>query len=228
MNASPFDSREKNLRHGCPGLVIWFTGLSGAGKTTLAAALERRLSGQGTPTYLLDGDVLRLGLCRDLGFSLEDRKENIRRAGSVAQILADTGLVVLVALISPFRLDRDRIRSSLPPGKFVEVFVDTPLQICEQRDVKGLYKKARTGLISEFTGISSPYEPPLVPEVELRTDSQNVEQCVNQLSAYLDDKIGSFAAISSSAACPPIRPAPDTNPSLASNAAITSSAVTVL
>jgi adenylylsulfate kinase len=192
MNLSRVTCRERVARFGQPGLVIWFTGLSGAGKTTLAARLERRLFDQGKPVYFLDGDALRLELCRDLGFTAADRQENVRRAGAVARILADAGLIVLVALISPFRRDRDQIRSSLPAGNFIEVFVNAPLEICERRDVKGLYQKARAGLLADFTGISSPYEPPLAPEVELRTDAQNVEQCLNQLSARLGDTLAQF------------------------------------
>lgn len=182
-------SRQDAALATCPGAVVWFTGLSGAGKTSIAGGLARRLSEQGRQAYFLDGDVLRQGLCRDLGFSVEDRKENIRRAGAVAHILADAGLVALVALISPFRADRDQIRSVLPTGKFIEVFVNAPLDVCEQRDAKGLYKKARAGLITDFTGIGSPYEPPLAPEIELQTDSMSLEECVNKLSVFLDDRL---------------------------------------
>lgn len=189
MNLSRVTSRERADRLGQPGLVIWFTGLSGAGKTTLAARLERHLFDQGKSVYFLDGDALRRGLCRDLGFTERDRQENVRRAGAIARILADAGLIVLVALISPFRRDRDQIRSSLPAGRFIEVFVNAPLEVCEQRDVKGLYQKARAGLVADFTGISSPYELPLTAEIELRTDALSVEQCLDQLSASLADKL---------------------------------------
>ena len=139
--------------------------------------------------YLLDGDALRLGLCSELGYSIADRRENVRRAGEVARILADAGFIVLAALISPLRQDRERIRISLAQAQFIEVFVNAPLEICEQRDVKGLYQKARTGLISEFTGVSSPYEPPLNPELNLRTDLKSVKECLDQLHIYIAARI---------------------------------------
>lgn len=165
-------------------LVIWFTGLSGAGKSTLAEALERSLQAEGRHTYLLDGDHLRLGLNRDLGFSECDRQENVRRAGEVAALMVDAGLVVLVAFISPFRSDRDAVRQLLP-GQFIEVFIDTPLHVCEARDPKGLYRRARAGLIKNFTGLDSPFEAPQAAELRFDTSSCSVEEAVQQINDYL-------------------------------------------
>ena len=191
MNPTPVSAAERAVRHGHPGLVVWFTGLSGAGKTTLSTALERKLFSAHRLVYLLDGDILRAGLCRDLGFSAADRHENVRRAGEVARVLADAGFIVLAAFISPFRKERDDIRAALPPEKFIEVFVNAPLETCELRDPKGLYKKARANQISEFTGISSPYEPPLAPDLELRTDRDSIEDCLAKLCAAVEAKIKS-------------------------------------
>ena len=164
--------------------VIWFTGLSGAGKSTLAEALESSLQAAGRHTYLLDGDRLRLGLNRDLGFSEQERQENIRRAGEVAALMADAGLIVLAAFISPFRADRDAVRQLLP-GRFVEIFIDTPLQVCEARDPKGLYRRARAGLIQNFTGLDSPFEAPQAAELRFDTSSCSVEEAVQQIRDYL-------------------------------------------
>jgi bifunctional enzyme CysN/CysC len=161
--------------------VIWFTGLSGSGKSTLANALEKRLLAEGRHTYLLDGDNVRHGLNRDLGFSEADRVENIRRVAEVAKLMADAGLIVLVSFISPYRSERRMARDLLPEGEFIEVFVDTPLEECERRDVKGLYAKARAGKLPNFTGISAPYEAPEQPEVHLRTSGQLVEDLVETL-----------------------------------------------
>jgi adenylylsulfate kinase len=161
-----------------PGMVVWFTGLSGAGKTTLATAVSRTLRERGYRAPVLDGDVLRVGLCSDLGFSIKDRHENVRRAGAVAGLMAEAGVVCVVALISPFRSDRATARALVQPGRFVEVFVDAPLAVCEQRDVKGLYRRARANEIPEFTGISSPYEPPESPEVTVRSDLLSIEASV--------------------------------------------------
>ena len=178
-------SAERERRQGHPGRIIWLTGLSGAGKSTIAMALERRLFDAGQNIYVLDGDIVRGGLCADLGFSPEDRAENIRRIGEVARIMADAGLLVVVAFISPFRIDRDRVRAGMPPGHFTEVHVSTPLEICEQRDTKGLYAKARAGELNDFTGISSPYEPPKSPEVTLPTEQLTVDECVECIVAKL-------------------------------------------
>jgi adenylyl-sulfate kinase len=177
---------ERERRNGHAGRVVWLTGLSGAGKTTLATELERRLFRAGCHTYLLDGDVLRGGLCRDLGFSAADRQENIRRAGEVAALFADAGCIVIAAFISPFREDREIARRLLAQGRFVEVFVHAPLAVCEQRDPKGLYAKARAKLIPEFTGVSAPYEVPVNPEVIVETDRLSVEDSVGKILRYLN------------------------------------------
>lgn len=166
-------------------LVIWFTGLSASGKSTIAGALEQALTVQGYHTYLLDGDNVRHGLCGDLGFSDSDRQENIRRVGEVAKLMADAGLISLAAFISPFRADRQVVREILPEGQFVEVFVDAPLVVCQERDPKGLYAKAERGEIKQFTGIDSPYESPDEPEVHIRAGEVPVAEAVNQLLAYL-------------------------------------------
>lgn len=160
-----------------PG-VIWFTGLSGSGKSTLANALDVRLHAQNCHTYLLDGDNVRHGLNKDLGFSDKDRVENIRRIGEAAKLFVDAGLIVSTAFISPFRADRKMVRSLFEPGQFVEVFVDAPLAACEARDPKGLYEKARAGIIKDFTGISSPYEAPLSAEIVVNTEASAVDECV--------------------------------------------------
>ena len=157
--------------NGHTGKVIWFTGLSGSGKSTLANALEVELHNRGMHTYLLDGDNVRMGLSKDLGFSDADRVENIRRIGEVAKLLLDAGLVVMTAFISPFRVERELARSVIGPDQFLEVYVNTPLDVCEQRDVKGLYKKARAGLIPSMTGITSPYEAPDQPFYTTHTAS---------------------------------------------------------
>lgn len=165
--------------------LIWLTGLSGAGKSTIANLVEQKLAGMGHHTYLLDGDNVRHGLCRDLGFSQHDRTENIRRIGEVAKLMNDAGLVVLTAFISPFRADRDLVRQMFAPGEFIEVFVDAALAECERRDPKGMYKKARRGEITQFTGIDSPYEVPLSPELHVQSDTSQAEQCATQIINYL-------------------------------------------
>lgn len=168
------------------GLTIWFTGLSGSGKTTLSRALQSRLLEFGLEVECLDGDISRKFLCRDLGFSKGDRDENIRRLGFVAGLLAKHGVIVLVAAISPYRVLRDEVRARL--GAFVEVYVNAPVEVCEQRDVKGLYRRARAGELTGFTGIDDPYEPPLNPEVECRTDLESVEESVGKIMAHLDSR----------------------------------------
>lgn len=160
---------------------IWFTGLSGSGKSTLANLLEKQLHMQGRHTYVLDGDNVRHGLCRDLGFTEADRVENIRRVAQVAAMMVDAGLIVLVAFISPFRAERQMARSLFMPGEFVEVFVDTPLDECERRDSKGLYAKARRGELKNFTGIDSPYQAPLAPDIHLNSAQDSIGSCVEQL-----------------------------------------------
>ena len=166
--------------------VLWFTGLSGSGKSTLANRVEQLLYQEyHAHTYLLDADNVRTGLNRDLGFSDHDRAENIRRIGEVSRLFVDAGLIVLTAFISPFRADRDAVRARLPEGGFIEVYVDCPLAVCEQRDPKGLYRRARQGQIAEFTGITSPYEPPLTPELVLLTAEQDLETCAHRVVAFL-------------------------------------------
>lgn len=171
---------QREALHQHRGAVLWFTGLSGSGKSTIAGALEVALHARGVSTYLLDGDNIRHGLCRDLGFSDADRRENIRRVGEVARLMADAGLVVLTAFISPHRAERALVRELTGEGNFYEVFVDTPLDICEARDPKGLYKKARAGELANFTGIDSAYEPPLAPELHLAGE-QLVTNLVEQV-----------------------------------------------
>lgn len=168
--------------------IIWFTGLSGSGKSTIAGVLEQALFARGHHLYLLDGDNVRHGLNKDLGFTDEDRVENIRRIGEVAKLFVDAGLIVTTAFISPFRVERDMVRELVGEGQFVEVFVDTPLDVCEERDPKGLYKKARAGEIPFFTGIASPYEAPEKPEVVLKTAGKSVEAVVEELIEYLQVK----------------------------------------
>lgn len=165
--------------------VLWFTGLSGAGKTALSGWLARQLHAAGLLTYVLDGDSLRHGLNRDLGFSPADRRENVRRLAHVAALLYDAGVITLVACISPFQAERDFARSLVPPGRFVEIFVDTPLALCEQRDTKGLYRRARAGEIADFTGIDSPYQRPTHPEIALATAGRAVAECGSDLLSYL-------------------------------------------
>jgi bifunctional enzyme CysN/CysC len=169
---------------------LWFTGLSGSGKSTIANLLEKRLHADGKHTYILDGDNVRHGLNRDLGFTEADRVENIRRVAEVAKLLVDAGLIVLVAFISPYRAERQLARGLFDPGEFVEVFVDTPLEECERRDVKGLYAKARRGELKNFTGIDSDYEPPRAPEIHLRTVGIKPENCINPILDYLNSTNG--------------------------------------
>jgi len=171
------------LGHG--GQTVWFTGLSGSGKSTLAFAVEEALVARGVAAYVLDGDNVRFGLNRDLGFSAADRTENVRRIGEVCRLFQDAGLVVLSAFISPYRADRDAVRALHPEGSFVEVFVDTPLEICEARDVKGLYARARTGEIPEFSGISAPYEAPEAPDITVDA-TRPLNECVGVMLEHLD------------------------------------------
>jgi len=178
--------REKRL--GQRGVTIWLTGLSGSGKSTIAVAAERELVERGRAAYVLDGDNIRHGLNKNLGFSPEDRTENIRRIGEVAKLFTDAGVIALTSFISPYRADRDAVRAIMEPGDFVEVLVDASVETCESRDVKGLYQKARAGEIPEFTGISAPYEEPDKPELVLDTNAQSVEESVAQLVGFLRDQ----------------------------------------
>jgi adenylylsulfate kinase len=182
------DREARAAAHGHRGAVLWFTGLSGSGKSTIGHRVERMLIERGAFAYVLDGDNVRHGLNSDLGFAPEDRVENIRRIGEVARLFADAGGLVLSAFISPYRADRDRVRALMGPGEFIEVFVDTPLEICEARDPKGLYKKARAGEISNFTGLDAPYEVPENPEVHLETANISVDEAAAQVIRYLDEQ----------------------------------------
>ena len=177
------NDRERQNDH--KGVVIWLTGLSGCGKSTIASKLQENLFQLGCQVYILDGDNIRHGLNGDLGFSPEDREENIRRIGEVAHLFADAGTIAITSFISPYRKDRDRARSLMKEGEFIEVFVKAPLSVCEVRDPKGLYKKARDGVIKEFTGISAPYEEPENPEIILETDKLSVEESVAAITNYL-------------------------------------------
>ncbi len=178
------DDREKQNGHA--GAIVWFTGLSGSGKSTLAHAVELELHEMGCRTTVLDGDNVRHALCGDLGFSEQDRTENIRRIGQVARLFVDAGMIVLTAFISPIRIDRQRVRMMVErENDFVEVYCDCPLEICEQRDIKGLYQRARKGEIEEFTGISSPYETPQNADLIVRTGERGVEECVQEVMEFL-------------------------------------------
>ncbi|WP_153722138.1 adenylyl-sulfate kinase [Sporosarcina cascadiensis] len=176
------EQRRRNRHHSA---VLYFTGLSGSGKSTIANAAARKLHDLGANTYVLDGDNVRHGLNSDLGFSDEARKENIRRIGEVAKLFIDSGQLVFTAFISPFQEDRDSVRRLVEADEFVEVYISCPLEACEERDPKGLYEKARAGVIPEFTGISSPYEAPVQPELVLETDRYTIDECVEQLISYL-------------------------------------------
>ena len=170
---------------GHKGAVLWFTGLSGSGKSTVANEVDYKLNGMGKRTYVLDGDNVRLGLNRNLGFSAEDRAENIRRIGEVAKLFADSGTITTSAFISPYRADRDAVRALLPEGQFIEIHVNASLETCEARDPKGLYKKARAGEIKDFTGIDHPYEAPENAELVLDADNKGVEELADEVIAYL-------------------------------------------
>ncbi|MCO4747891.1 MAG: adenylyl-sulfate kinase [Proteobacteria bacterium] len=182
------DRNEREALLGQRGCVVWFTGLSGSGKSTVSRRVEQLLLERKVVTYGLDGDNLRFGLNKDLGFSAEDRSENIRRVGCVAQLFMDSGTVTLTAFISPYQRDRDAARALVGAERFVEVFVDTPLEVCESRDPKGLYKKARSGEIANFTGISAPYEAPTAPEVHLLTDGKTVDASAQEVVDYLETR----------------------------------------
>jgi adenylylsulfate kinase len=171
----------REAQNGHRGAIAWFTGLSGSGKSTLAHAVEESLHQCGCRTFVLDGDNVRHGLCGDLGFSSKDRTENIRRIGEMAKLFMEAGVIVLTAFISPYRADRERVRGMVEHGDFIEIYCDAPIEVCEARDVKGIYKKARAGLIPEFTGISSTYEAPENPELTVNTGGTELEACVQQV-----------------------------------------------
>lgn len=190
------DARER--RNGHKGVVIWFTGLSGSGKSTIAHALEEKLFGLGCHTYVFDGDNVRHGLCKDLGFSKEDRTENIRRIGEMVKLFVDAGTISLTAFISPFSEDRRSVAELVGDDRFVEVYCECPIEVCEARDVKQLYQRARRGEIPEFTGISSPYEVPLSPTVRVDTSRESVVECVKKVVATLRERgvfEGSFGVV---------------------------------
>lgn len=176
---------QREQLNGHKSAILWFTGLSGAGKSTLAHAVEQALYRQQCRTFVFDGDNVRHGLCADLAFSAADRVENIRRVGEMAKLFIDAGIIALTAFISPFQADRERVRALVAPGDFIEIYCHCPIEVCEQRDVKGLYAKARQGLIKDFTGISSPYEVPEHPELVVETGSVPLEDCVAQVLALL-------------------------------------------
>lgn len=186
--SSNITRKEREQRYGQRSVVIWLTGLSGSGKSTLAFALEKELFARDRACYVLDGDNIRHGLNRDLGFSEEDRKENLRRIGEVAKLFIDAGTIVIAAFISPHAQDRQMVRDLFDEGDFIEVYIDCSLSACEERDPKGLYKKARAGQIPNFTGVSAPYEAPQQPELTLDTEHQSVEQCVAKVMAKLDQR----------------------------------------
>ena len=180
--------KRRNQQNKHKSMVLWFTGLSGSGKSTLAHAVEERLYQLGCRTIVLDGDNIRHGLCFDLGFDDIGRKENIRRIGEVSKLFVEGGLITLTAFISPFIDDRQKVRSLFSPGDFLEIFVDCPLEVCEGRDAKGLYNNARQGVIKDFTGIESPYEPPIRPELTIDSSSQTLEESVESVLSFLSDR----------------------------------------
>ena len=177
---------ERHKSKGHKGAVLWFTGMSACGKSTIANAVDHKLHESGKHTFVLDGDNIRLGLNKNLGFSAEDRTENIRRIGEVAKLFASSGTITLTAFISPYRSDRNKVREMMPSGEFIEIFVDASLETCEKRDPKGLYKKARSGEIKNFTGISDPYEIPEKPELVLDSNTKNVDELAEEVIAYLE------------------------------------------
>jgi adenylylsulfate kinase len=180
------ERREALNGHG--SVILWFTGLSGAGKSTLAHAVEERLHQMGCRTFVFDGDNVRHGLCSDLGFSTEDRIENIRRVGEMSKLFLEAGVIALTAFISPFRSDRSRVRSLVPHGEFFEIYCKCPIEVCETRDVKGLYKRARAGEIKDFTGISSPYEEPEDAELVVDTGSTSLDACATRVIELLRER----------------------------------------
>jgi len=180
--------QDREKLNGHQSFVLWFTGLSGSGKSTLAHAVEKKLYESGCHTFVLDGDNVRHGLSSNLSFSEDDRKENIRRIGEAAKLMTEAGIIALTAFISPFRVDREMVRNLFPHGEFVEIYCNAALEVCENRDVKGLYKKARAGEIKNYTGIDSPYEAPINPEISVATGSDELELCAEQVMETLKSK----------------------------------------
>jgi len=178
----------RQLQNDHKSVILWFTGLSGAGKSTLAHSVEEQLHQRGCRTFVLDGDNIRHGLCGDLGFSIDDRTENIRRIAEVAKLMMEAGVITLTAFISPFRSEREKARLIFPHGEFLEIYCRAPLEVCEQRDVKGLYARARKGEIKDFTGISSPYEEPRKPELVVDTGTEPLENCTEQVLEFLSQR----------------------------------------
>jgi adenylylsulfate kinase len=185
---SSITKQKRHLMNGHKSCVLWFTGLSGSGKSTLANAVDQALHREQYRSYVLDGDNIRHGLNRDLSFGAEDRKENIRRIGEVAKLFVDSGVIISSAFISPFLADRELVRKMFEPEEFIEIYLECPIGVCEDRDPKGLYKKARNGEITDFTGISSPYEPPIHPEITIESDKMTIDQSVRKIIAYLKNK----------------------------------------
>ena len=183
------DRKDRNIHKGHKSFVVWFTGLSGSGKSTLANMVEKKLYDLGIHTFSLDGDNVRSGLNNNLGFSREDREENLRRIAEVAKLFVDSGSLVIASFISPLKSDRDFVKGIIGKDDFIEVFVNTPLDVCESRDVKGLYKKARAGEIKNFTGIDSPYENPISPDIEIKTDLEEAEDSVERIVEFLKNKL---------------------------------------
>lgn len=185
LQHSLVNKADRNSQAGHKSVILWFTGLSGAGKSTLAHAVEKSLFDMGCRTFVIDGDNVRHGLCGDLGFSAADRHENIRRVGELGKLLIEAGILTLTAFISPFQVDRDRVRALVNKDEFIEIYCNADLEVCEQRDVKGLYAKARRGEITDFTGISSPYEAPLHPDLVINSAIETLEQSVDKVIDYL-------------------------------------------
>lgn len=178
----------RNQRSKHQSVLIWFTGLSGSGKSTLAHALEERLFQSGCNTFVLDGDNVRHGLCADLGFSEQDRVENIRRVAEVSKLMLEAGLITLTAFISPYAKDRAKVKALVGAEQLIEIYCDCPIEVCESRDVKGLYKKAREGLVKNFTGVSAPYEAPIQPDLTIKTAETPIEDCIKQILSYLKQR----------------------------------------
>ncbi|MCD4839581.1 adenylyl-sulfate kinase [Neobacillus sedimentimangrovi] len=185
---SSVTKEDRHVLNGHKSCVLWFTGLSGSGKSTLANAVDQALYQRGVHSYVLDGDNVRHGLNRDLQFNKEDRRENIRRIGEVAKLFVDSGQIVSAAFISPYLADRQLVRNMFEPGEFIEIYLNCPIQVCEERDPKGLYEKARKGEISEFTGISSPYEIPQHPEIIIESNRESMEEAAHKIITYLEDR----------------------------------------
>lgn len=188
QHKSMVDREDREKLHGHKGAVLWFTGLSASGKSTLSHMVEKKLHELGCSTYVFDGDNVRHGLCGDLGFSAADRAENIRRIGEMVHLFVDAGIIALTAFISPFRNDRERVKAIVGMDRFVEIFVDCPLEVCIERDPKGIYAKALTGEIKDFTGISSPYEPPEIPDIVIRSDRESFEHAADRIMAFMHYK----------------------------------------